>query len=116
MSVPPSNTSLTYSSPSSTPHLTHTPLKAPSSNQVVVKVLAAAANPCDIQLWHSALVSWGRFGREGTVGWDYAGTIAAVGSNMKGKWEVGDEVFGMCEGPVSGWQSSALDPDRAVQH
>lgn len=35
------------------------------------------------------------------MGWDYSGTIAAVGDNMKGKWEVGDEVFGMCEGPVS---------------
>lgn len=35
------------------------------------------------------------------MGWDYSGTIAAMGDKMKGKWKVGDEVWGMCEGPVS---------------
>ncbi|KAL1601698.1 hypothetical protein SLS60_006613 [Paraconiothyrium brasiliense] len=91
MALPPSNTSLTYASPSATPHLTYTPLKPPAPNQLIIKVLATAVNPCDIQLWHSPLVSWGRFGREGTMGWDYSGTIAAVGDQLKGKWEVGDE-------------------------
>ncbi|KAF2443937.1 GroES-like protein [Karstenula rhodostoma CBS 690.94] len=101
MSLPPSNTSLTYSSPSATPHLTYTPLKPLTPNQLIIKVFAAAVNPCDIQLWHSPLVGLGRFGREGTMGWDYSGTIAAVGDKLKGEWEVGDEVFGMCEGPAA---------------
>lgn len=34
------------------------------------------------------------------MGWDYSGTIAAVGDKLKGKWEVGDEVLGLCDGPV----------------
>ncbi|KAJ4348128.1 uncharacterized protein N0V89_009500 [Didymosphaeria variabile] len=101
MALPPSNTSLTYASPSATPYLSHTPLKPPASNQLIIKVLATAVNPCDIQLWHSPLVGWGRFGREGTMGWDYSGTIAAVGDQLKRKWEVGDEIFGMCEGPAA---------------
>ncbi|KAF1976988.1 NAD(P)-binding protein [Bimuria novae-zelandiae CBS 107.79] len=100
-SLPPSNISLTYSSPSSTPHLTYLPLKDPASNQLIIKVRYAAINPCDIQLWHSTLVGWARFGREGTMGWDYSGTIAAVGDSLKGKWEVGDEVLGLCDGPAA---------------
>ena len=34
------------------------------------------------------------------MGWDYSGTIVAVGDKLKGKWEVGDEVWGICDGPV----------------
>lgn len=36
------------------------------------------------------------------MGWDYSGTIVAVGDKLKGKWEVGDEVWGICDGPVGG--------------
>ena len=100
MSLPASNISLTYSSPSATPHLSYTPIASPASNQVVIRVHYAAVNPCDIQLWHSPLVGCARFGREGTMGWDYSGTIVAVGDKLKGKWEVGDEVWGICDGPV----------------
>lgn len=100
MSLPASNISLTYSSPSTTPHLTYTSLTSPAVNQVVIKILYAAVNPCDIQLWHSALVGWARLGREGSMGWDYSGIIVAVGDKLKHKWKVGDEVWGLCDGPV----------------
>lgn len=99
--LPESNVSVTYASPGATPRLSYTPLSAPSPNQLLIKVNAAAINPCDIQMWRSTIVGLGRLGREGTMGWDYAGTIAAVGNKLKGKWEVGDEVWGMVESPVS---------------
>ena len=99
--LPTSNVSLAYSAPSATPHLAYTPLFPPAAHQLVVEVHYGALNPCDIQLWHSHLVGWARCGREGTIGWDYSGTIAAVGEKLKSKWEVGEEVWGLCDGPVS---------------
>ena len=34
------------------------------------------------------------------MGWDYSGIIVAVGDKLKHKWKVGDEVWGLCDGPV----------------
>ncbi|EUC39365.1 hypothetical protein COCCADRAFT_80522 [Bipolaris zeicola 26-R-13] len=96
-SLPESNTSLTYTTPCSPPHLTHTPVPIPSPNEVLIKVHAAAINPVDIQVWSSPLLGWLTGKKEKGIGRDYSGVIVAVGEEVKkqGKWEAGDEVFGL---------------------
>lgn len=74
----------------------------PGPQQVLVKVEACALNPKD------ALTRAGKFARLAGprfpkgVGYDYAGTIAAVGAQVTDA-KVGDPVFGM----LSGWRSCA---------
>lgn len=101
-SLPESNTSLTYTQPSSTPHLTHTPVSQPGPKDILVKVKAAAINPVDIQIWGNPVVGWLAGKKEKGIGRDYSGEIVAVGEEVKksGKWEVGDEVYGLCNRPV----------------
>lgn len=102
MNLPESNTSLTYTKPSSQPHLTHTPIPTPNPNEVLVKIKAAAINPVDIQLWGNPVVGWLAGTKEKGIGRDYSGEIVAIGSAVKetGKWDIGDEVFGLCNRPV----------------
>lgn len=101
--LPPSNTSLTYTTPSSPPHLTHTPFPSLSPSQILIKIHAAAINPVDIQLWGNALLGLLRGRTEKGLGLDYSGEIAAVGSSVRATraWEVGDRVFGLCSRPLA---------------
>jgi NADPH:quinone reductase-like Zn-dependent oxidoreductase len=96
--LPDSNTSLTYTQPSTTPHLTHTPLPTPGPNDILVKIHAAAINPVDIQLWGNPVIGWLAGKKEKGLGRDYSGSIVALGSEVSqaGKWSVGDEVYGLC--------------------
>ena len=100
--VSESNTSLTYTKPCSQPHLTHAPVPTPEPNEVLVKIKAAAINPVDIQLWGNPVIGWLAGSKEKGIGRDYSGEVAAIGSGVKetGKWDVGDEVFGLCNRPV----------------
>ena len=100
--LPESNTSLAYTTPCSPPHLTHTPVPTPSPNELLIKVHAAAINPVDIQLWGNPVVGWLAGKKEKGIGRDYSGVIVAVGKEVKkqGRWEVGDEVFGLYNKPV----------------
>ncbi|EUC48419.1 hypothetical protein COCMIDRAFT_34104 [Bipolaris oryzae ATCC 44560] len=102
-SLPESNTSLTYTTPCSPPHLTYTPVPTPSPNELLIKVHAAAINPVDIQLWGNPVVGWLAGKKEKGIGRDYSGVIVAVGEEVKkqGKWEVGDEVFGLYNKPTA---------------
>lgn len=74
----------------------------PGPRQVLVKVEACALNPKD------ALTRAGKFARLAGprfpkgIGYDYAGTIAAVGAQVNDA-RIGDPVFGM----LSGWRSCA---------
>lgn len=99
-SLPSSNTSLTYTHPSTPPHLTHTRLTPPGATELLIKVHAAAINPVDIQLWGNPVVGWVAGKKEKGIGRDYAGEIVAVGEELKGKWEVGEKVFGLFSRPV----------------
>jgi NADPH:quinone reductase-like Zn-dependent oxidoreductase len=96
--LPENNTSLTYTQPSSQPHLTHTPLPKPGRNDLLVKVHAAAINPVDIQLWGNPVIGWLAGKKEKGIGRDYSGEIVAIGEEMQksGEWNVGDEVYGLC--------------------
>ncbi|KAI8939636.1 hypothetical protein NX059_003394 [Plenodomus lindquistii] len=96
--LPESNTSLTYTQPSSQPHLTHSPVSQPGPKDILVKVKSAAINPVDIQLWGNPVIGWLAGKKEKGLGRDYSGEIIALGEEVKkeGKWEIGDEVFGLC--------------------
>lgn len=96
--LPENNTSLTYTQPSTPPHLTHTPLPKPGPNDVLVKVHAAAINPVDIQLWGNPVIGWLAGKKEKGIGRDYSGEVVAIGEELQknGKWNIGDEVYGLC--------------------
>ncbi|KAH5629037.1 hypothetical protein HBI23_226250 [Parastagonospora nodorum] len=96
--LPDSNTSLTYTQPSTPPHLTHTPLPECGPNNLLVKIHAAAINPVDIQLWGNPVIGWLAGKREKGIGRDYSGEVVAIGEELQksGKWNVGDEVYGLC--------------------
>jgi NADPH:quinone reductase-like Zn-dependent oxidoreductase len=96
--LPKNNTSLTYTQPSTPPHLTHTPLSEPGPNEILVKIHAAAINPVDIQLWGNPVIGWLAGKKEKGIGRDYSGEIVAIGEELRkgGKWNVGDEVYGLC--------------------
>ncbi|KAH6637713.1 hypothetical protein C7974DRAFT_450714 [Boeremia exigua] len=98
--LPDSNTALTFTAPSTPPHLTHTPLPTPSPTQLLLRLHTAAINPVDIQLWASPLLGLLAGRREKGLGRDYAGTVAAVGAGLKGRWEEGERVFGLVNRPA----------------
>jgi NADPH:quinone reductase-like Zn-dependent oxidoreductase len=100
--LPEFNTSLTFTQPSSQPHLTHTPLPKPGPNDILIKVKAAAINPVDIQIWGNPVIGWLAGKKEKGIGRDYSGEIVAVGEDIgKSQWRIGDEIFGLCNRPVS---------------
>lgn len=74
----------------------------PAADEVLVKVISASVNPLD---WHfmrgspyiMRLMSGIGAPHSAGMGVDFAGTVAAVGSNVD-KFKVGDEVFGGRDG------------------
>ena len=99
-----SNKSLTYTTPESQPHLTHTPLPSIGPSDLLIKVHAAAINPTDIQLWGNPLIGLLAGKKEKGIGRDYSGTIVSIGPELAKKedarWKVGDKVFGLCNRPM----------------
>lgn len=78
------------------------PQPAPGSGEILVKVEAMALNPKDV-LTRAGRFRWlaGRRFPKG-VGYDYAGTVAALGPGVNGL-RPGDAVFGM----INGWRACA---------
>lgn len=100
--LPESMVSLTYTSPSTAPHLNHAPVTPPAPNELLIEVRAAAINPVDIQLWGNPVIGFLAGHKEKGIGRDYAGRVVAVGEALKGKgWDEGVEVFGLMNRPVS---------------
>ena len=81
----------------------------PANDEVLVKVVAAAVNPLD---WHFMrgtpyflrLMSGVGAPNITGLGVDFAGTVVAVGSNVK-KFKPGDEVFGGADGAFAEYVS-----------
>ncbi|KAG9199927.1 zinc ion binding [Epicoccum nigrum] len=97
-----SNTSLVYTTPSSAPFLSHTPLPPLTPHTIQIKLHAAAINPVDIQLWANPLIGCLTGRKEKGLGRDYAGIVTAVGSAVpESTWAVGDRVFGLCQRPLA---------------
>lgn len=77
------------------------------------QTLTSYKDPVDIQLWGNPVIGWLAGKKEKGIGRDYSGDIVAVGEEAKsGKWEVGDEVFGLCNRPVSQTSSNYLLEDN----
>jgi NADPH:quinone reductase-like Zn-dependent oxidoreductase len=91
----------------------------PAENEILVKVHAASINPAD---WHfirgEPYIIRLDFGlgapKNPRVGIDYAGTVAAVGSNVA-KFKVGDEVFGGKNGALAEYLTATEDGNVALK-
>ena len=64
----------------------------PGAGEVLIKVHAAGVNPVDWKIREGYLADIIPHTPPLTLGWDFAGEIAAVGKNVK-KWRVGDAVY-----------------------
>jgi NADPH:quinone reductase-like Zn-dependent oxidoreductase len=97
---------------------------SPKADELLIRVHAAALNPLD---WHRMrgepypmrlmLTGVGR-PRLVRLGVDFAGTVEAVGSQVK-RFRVGDEVFGTADGAVADYVTStevgiALKPENST--
>ncbi len=72
----------------------------PAADQVLIKVHAIGINPVDCKVRAGYIPNF--FGEDNfplVLGWDVAGTIAAVGPNVI-QWQVGDAVYGMVNFPT----------------
>lgn len=69
------------------------PLPALRDDYILVKTVSVALNPTD---WKHLKFGFAEPGS--LVGCDYAGTVEAVGKDVKKKWSVGDKVWGMVHG------------------
>ena len=81
----------------------------PGNNKVLIKVEAASLNPADLKITDTQTSFMPHKGEP--VGRDFAGTIAALGKNVRG-FTVGEKVFGLAPGCA---QYTVADPHRIVQ-
>lgn len=86
-------------------------LPAPASDQIVVRIKAAAFNPMDwkIRKGDMKFMTGGKFPRG--LGHDFAGVVEAVGAAVT-RFKVGDEVFGATGLKESGTFAEALVADE----
>lgn len=64
----------------------------PAAGEVLIKVHAAGVNPVDWKIREGYLADVIPHTLPLTLGWDFAGEVAAVGKNVE-KWRVGDAVY-----------------------
>jgi NADPH:quinone reductase-like Zn-dependent oxidoreductase len=93
---------------------------APTDDQVLIKVHAAAVNPYD---WHfirgtpyvmRMMMGGLRKPKDPRIGVDYAGTIEAVGNNVT-QFKAGDEVFGNRTGAFAEYVCARADRTIALK-
>ena len=92
------------------------PTPTPGPGQVLVAVRAAALNPVDLAMRQGLMASAIGEPFPLGLGWDVAGTIAAVGEGVTGR-AVGDEVVGLRDefvGPTGAHASHVVLPADAV--
>src|SRR5438067_10786246 len=86
----------------------------PNDNQLLVRVRAASVNPLDLTIrgpWVIRPLLGLRKPKDTRLGVDYAGTVEAVGKNVK-NFKPGDEVFGGRTGSLA--QYVCARADRAI--
>lgn len=66
------------------------------ADDVLVKVIAAGVNPADWQFRRGDFAAFVPLRFPAILGWDVAGTVAAVGANVA-EFAIGDPVFAMCD-------------------
>ena len=72
--------------------LTNVPVPAIESNDVLIKVHAAALNPVDWKIREGYLADMLEHKLPLTLGWDVAGEVTAIGESVT-RWSVGDAVY-----------------------
>ena len=88
---------------------------AARDNEVLVEVVAASANPLDLQMKGGAARLWAGLSkpRDPRLGRDIAGRVEAVGRNIT-QFRPGDEVFGACKGGYAEF-AAALESELALK-
>jgi NADPH2:quinone reductase len=78
------------------------PTPEPGPDEILIAVHAAGVNPVDWKIREG--LRRDRFPHEPPIvpGWDAAGTVAAVGANVR-QFSVGERVFAYCRKPVVKW-------------
>ena len=92
------------------------PTPDPSPDDVLVAVRAAALNPVDLAMRQGLMAAAIGEPFPLGLGWDIAGTVAAVGGNVT-RWAVGDEVVGLRDefvGPTGAHASHVVLPADAL--
>lgn len=76
--------------------LTEIPIPSPGPGQARVRVAASAVNPIDLSTRSGALAHGGLLvdAPEVALGWDFAGTVDAVGDGVA-DWKAGQQVIGL---------------------
>ena len=67
-------------------------IPAPGEGEVLIKVFASGVNPLDWKIREGYLAEVIPHTLPLTLGWDFAGEIAALGKNVS-KWSIGDAVY-----------------------
>lgn len=80
-------------------HLTDVPTPKPHDNEVLIKIQCTAVNPVDWKICEGKLTKLLPHEFPIILGWDAAGTIAAVGRDVT-QFKLNDEVFAYCRKPV----------------
>jgi NADPH:quinone reductase-like Zn-dependent oxidoreductase len=89
--------------------IANVPQPIPKLHEILVQVKAAAINPKDTFIRKGRFKSFTGNGFPKLTGFDFAGTIAAIGTNVTG-WHSGDAVYGM----VDGWHGATCAEYVAV--
>jgi NADPH2:quinone reductase len=92
------------------------PTPTPGPTEVLVAVQAAALNPIDLAMRAGAMAAVIGEPFPLGLGWDVAGTVAAVGSGVT-RWSVSDEVVGLRDefvGPTGAHASHVVLPEDAL--
>ena len=77
----------------------HFSIHIPQTNEVQIKILYSAVNPVDWKIRSGMLQQRMPHHFPLIPGWDAAGVISAIGSDVK-NFKVGDEVFAYCKKPM----------------
>lgn len=95
---PTTSKALRFTTPGSPLQVVEKDVPPLPENEILIRVHKASINPVDIQLWKAQVL--GVIAGDKGIGRDYAGTVVAVGSTVKG-FEQGDRVFGLLFQAVS---------------
>lgn len=80
-------------------HFEHLPVPKPKANEVLIQIAYTSVNPVDWKIREGMLKDMLPHQFPLILGWDAAGTIAQVGSDVH-QFKVGDKVFAYCRKPT----------------
>ncbi len=78
------------------------PIPVPKPDEVQINVICTAVNPVDWKIRNGLLQQRIPHHFPLIPGWDAAGTVSALGSNVK-NFKIGDAVFAYCRKPIVQW-------------